>query len=222
MKLLKFTAILIVLLVFILGVMGMSFYTGYQYAKAKYIPQIDELQDAWQSMVYQTITWQQVAYDQRDLAEMYKSGAEGWALSWAEDTEVLKGEISTLKQQLSVKPREIVVPLEDWNSLDELKAFLKEDDTDSHLYIIATEDGTVSFEGVCRNQAEHLREMAEAIGKRLETESLTRTEAIMYFDIGQELKPWGRHDICKARIGNEMWFVEPGTDKIFLAYYIPY
>lgn len=67
-----------------------------------------------------------------------------------------------------------------------------------------------------------MRAHAEAIGKRLETESLTRTEAIMYFDMGHDLKAWDRHDICKARIGNEIWFIEPSTDLVFLAYYIPY
>lgn len=117
--------------------------------------------------------------------------------------------------------KEVPQESEDWDSIEELKAFLEADDTDSHSYYTANEQGVISFVGICRVKAEQLRDNAEAIGKRLETESLTRTEAIAYFDIGQKLKPWDRHDVCKARIGNEMWFVEPSTDELFLAYYIP-
>jgi len=222
MKCLKFTGIFIVLALFVLGVIAMSFYTGYQYAKTRYLPQIDSIWDSYGALATNYRDMKATADYWEWQAVCYKSGAEVWASDYVRDTQALKDEISLLKEQLNSKPKEVTIPLEDWASLDELKEFLKEDNTDRHTILIANEKGEVFLDGRCRVKAEQLRDNAFAIGKRLETESLTRTEAIMYFDIGQKLSPWDRHEVCKALIGNEIWFVEPSSDQIFMAYYIPY
>lgn len=210
MKLLKFTAVFVALLIFVSSIMGMSYYVGYQTAKAKYIPQIDSLWESYNALAFNYSEMKNTADYWEWQAGRYKMGAEAWASDYTRDTQALKAEIDDLKEQLNTKPQEVVITPEDWDSLDELKAFLNN----------LPETGTTWF--TCRPIAEELRDSAEAIGKRLETESLTRTEAILYFDMGQELKPWDRHEVCKALIGNEMWFVEPSTHKLFLAYYIPY
>ena len=112
--------------------------------------------------------------------------------------------------------KEIIIPLEDWNSLDEVKAFLEQDDSDRHLYLISGEP----FSGQCENKAFTLEDRAEAIGKRLETETLTRTEYIIYYGNDGGLNAWDRHMLCKALIDNDVWFVEPENDEIWLAFYL--
>ena len=108
--------------------------------------------------------------------------------------------------------------LQDWNSLEELEFFLSVDDTDSHLYLIANADGIVYFNNQCEDRAFNLRDRAEVVGKRLETEILDRHEYHKWY--GVWLKPNHYHVINKALIGNEWHYVDPETDEHWLALYL--
>lgn len=239
MKLFKFLAISGIFTIFMLSVIGMSFCAGTQYAKNE----INKLKEDNNNLVISLndtetkykdfqLAWQHAAWHYNSQAEsLYQENERLNQLLMTGKTYTLDYEFSddwvTGRRYKVITPEPITIikevqkPLFDWNSLDELKTFLKEDDTDSHSYFIANEDGEVLLDGRCRVKAEQLRNNAEVIGKRLETESLTRLEYIVYYDKKWEYGRWDRHDICKARIGNLVYFVEPQNDKVWLAYYIP-
>jgi len=109
--------------------------------------------------------------------------------------------------------------LHDWNSVEELKTFLEQDDTDRHINLIAGADGIIRFDGQCEDRAFQLRDRAEAIGKRLETEILDRNEYYKWYRVWIPTNTY--HVINKGVIGdNEWWYVEPSTDKIWLGVYL--
>jgi hypothetical protein len=114
--------------------------------------------------------------------------------------------------------------INDWGSVSDLKAFLSSDDTNEWLHLKADTNGNVDLNGRCEVYAYQLRSRAELNGYRLETEILSKSDAIMYqqflkFD-AQLLATNDSHMINKAIIGNEIWFIEPQNDKIWLAYYL--
>ena len=108
----------------------------------------------------------------------------------------------------------------DWESLDELKAWLEED-TPS-VILIADSSGRVSFDGQCEDTAISARDRAHASGKWLETEILTRQECIRYRAyVGSNpyrMRHGGGHYINKAVIGNAVYYVNVITDKVWFAY----
>ncbi len=113
----------------------------------------------------------------------------------------------------------------DFSSVDELKTFLAKDDSDTHTIFIADENGYIYFNNSCEDGAFQLRNNAFAEGKRIETEILTKQECIKYYKkLGLSyadvyyMNIQDSHMICKAIIGNEIWYIEPSTDKIVLAY----
>ena len=113
------------------------------------------------------------------------------------------------------------VQLSDWESVEELNTFL--DLSIIRLVFISGD----SFDGQCEDAAFALRDAAERQGKRLETEILTRAECYRYqehLDIPYEmiwaLRQNDGHVICKAVIGNEIWFIEPSNDNYWLAYFL--
>ena len=116
---------------------------------------------------------------------------------------------------------EIPVDLTDWSSLEELQNFLDKDDTDEVLVLVANPaTGLIVFNGQCGDRAFNLRARASQIGKRLETEALTRDEYIKYYGEDGGLGENDGHYINKAVIGNMVYFVEPSTDYVWLVYYL--
>jgi len=114
--------------------------------------------------------------------------------------------------------------LSPFSSVDELEQFLLGDDTDIHIFLTADSDGVVTYDGQCEDFAFQLRDRAKEIGKLLETETMTKAECVKYRQyIDEDISVLGANDghyINKAVIGNEVWFVEPGNDRIWLAYYL--
>uniref|UniRef100_A0A6M3IUS2 Uncharacterized protein n=1 Tax=viral metagenome TaxID=1070528 RepID=A0A6M3IUS2_9ZZZZ len=110
----------------------------------------------------------------------------------------------------------------DWESVDELKAWLEYDD--APLILIANKDGVVSFNGQCEDTAFEARNRAYEIGKWLDTEILSRAESIKYRQhISGDVYSLGVNDghyLNKAVIDNEVWFVQADTDTIWLGYYL--
>jgi hypothetical protein len=116
--------------------------------------------------------------------------------------------------------REIEVPirLKDWDSLEQLEEFLKNDDTDQHIILTADSGGKVNFNGQCEDYALQLRDRAMTIGRYLSVEILDPKEYEKWY--GLPLKSNDYHAICMARIGNEFWYIEPQTDKHWLALHL--
>ena len=109
------------------------------------------------------------------------------------------------------------VGLSDWESVEELKTFLEEDNTDSKVYLVPKKVGnawvfdlTMNYD--CEDRAFHLRDVAESKGKRLSVELLYHTE---YFRWYGRVSKYRYHAINKAFIGNEVRFVDPETDRIW-------
>lgn len=110
---------------------------------------------------------------------------------------------------------EVPVKLADWESSDELKAFLKEDGTDRHVFLKANDNGTVSFLGQCEDFAIQLRDNAMVKGKYLSITSLSSDEYYKWY--GKTLSANTYHAINMARILNEFWYIEPANDRCWKA-----
>jgi hypothetical protein len=138
--------------------------------------------------------------------------------------EIVEVEVTVVKEVIKEviveKLVEVYKPLSDWDSLAELEAFLSQDTTDSHIYLIADENGVVKLTGNCEEVAFQLQGRAYEIGKRLDTEILTYAEYIKYCGTDGGMRINDGHYINKAVVGNEVWFVEPQSDKVWLAYYL--
>jgi hypothetical protein len=139
------------------------------------------------------------------------------------EKEVIK-EVPTIQEVEVIREVEKIIyrPLEDWQSVDELKAWLESDD--APLILRVDENGVINFNGQCEDVAFRARDRAYDIGKRLDTEILTRQECIKYKQyLPGDVYSLGANDghyLNKAVIGNEVWFVQVDTDTIWLAYYL--
>jgi len=125
-------------------------------------------------------------------------------------------------------PVEVQVPvaLSDWADIEELVAFLRDDDTDSHLVLRANSSGVMSLGGTCEDLALQLRDRAMAQGKYLSVVALPPAEYLKWQPVveawqGKSPGPFDYHAICMAKIGdNEFWYIEPDTDEVWLALYL--
>jgi len=108
----------------------------------------------------------------------------------------------------------IKVETKDWVSLEELEEFLDNDDTDEVLVFTAN----ATFNSSCEERAFQLRKRAFDIGKRLETEDLTPAEYKKWY--GDTIASDRLHAICKAIIGNEVWYIEPADDRHWIGAYL--
>jgi len=135
----------------------------------------------------------------------------------------LEPQIVYVTQNITI---EVPLVLSDWNSIEELKTFLTNDTSDSHVYL-TIDNSVTSFNGICEHRAFKLRDNALEIGKRLDTEILTKEECFKYQEylgfstqILNELPDINGHYIVKAIVGNEIWFIEPSNDNVWLGYYL--
>ncbi len=121
---------------------------------------------------------------------------------------------------------EVSKMLSDWNNVEELKTFLAQDNTDSSIFVKFYFGREIKLGGFCEDFAVQLQNRAYEIGKRLDTEILAYDEYNKYYGVGKINPGVGTlgindgHAINKAIVGNEVWFIEPQTDKIWLAYYL--
>ena len=106
--------------------------------------------------------------------------------------------------------------LEDWQSVEQ---FLAMDNTDSKVVFVADNDGVIRLNGQCEDVAFQLRTRAETYGKRLETEALTKSEVLRYYG-HTDMYYYDLHVVCKAIIGNEIWYIEPSNDKVWFRCYL--
>jgi hypothetical protein len=113
------------------------------------------------------------------------------------------------------------VQLKPFVSVDELDKFLSSDNTNLGLEskqaknIQADSSGTVNFGGDCEDYAAQLQRRAAAIGKLLDTETLTPPEYYLYYH--KSIPENEKHRINKADIGNFSYYIEPQTDRYWIA-----
>lgn len=116
---------------------------------------------------------------------------------------------------------EVYRSLSDWLSIEELDDFLRTDNINDIRILVANQDGIINLNGQCEDFAFQLRERAESIGKRLDTEILNIYDYQRWYgNRPNNITAYDGHYICKAVIGNEVWFVEPSDDSRWLAYYL--
>jgi len=97
---------------------------------------------------------------------------------------------------------------------EELADFLKADNTDSKVFLRPDKDGRFVFANQCEDRAFQLRDNARKANYYVETEALERHE---YFKWYGKWIPEGRHHmICKAFVGNDVWYIEPSSDKYWI------
>jgi hypothetical protein len=115
--------------------------------------------------------------------------------------------------------KEVPAVLSDWGTLEELEAFLAEDNTNNHIYLTAGGDGVVQLKGQCEDAAIQLMDNAAIAGKRLSFVPLAPSEYKKWYGVYPGANAY--HVICGALVGsNEFYYIEPSTDKIWLAQYL--
>ena len=97
--------------------------------------------------------------------------------------------------------KEIPMMGKEFESLEALTQFLEIDDTESHvlLYPIEGSDGRIPLDGTCDYYALQLQRLALEAGHLMSTEIVNKN-----------------HMINCAVIGNEIYFIEPQTDEVWL------
>jgi hypothetical protein len=107
----------------------------------------------------------------------------------------------------------------DFQSVEELKEFLSQDNTNNHIYLKANSSGVVRLDGVCNEEFMQLRDRAQEKGKYLGICIVSRLE---YYKITHRIMDEGQyHTMAMAIIGREYYLIEPKTDEIWLAYRMP-
>lgn len=109
--------------------------------------------------------------------------------------------------------------LRDFQSLDDLKAWLAQDDTNEWIILKPQgPDGEIVFNDQCEDFALQLQRRAEKAGYRLSFYPMDREE---YFQMFGVWLPVGKtHAMNLAIIGNEIYLIEPQTDEVWLYGYL--
>jgi len=125
-----------------------------------------------------------------------------------------------VKEEMPVEVEKIVnvpITLRDWDSVAQLKQFLAQDRTDKTVVSQTGYNGKEYYP--CYTHATMLRDNALRAGFYLETEILTQEECYSFRDyVVCDPETTQKHDVCKARIKDEIWLVEPQSDSVWFAY----
>jgi hypothetical protein len=113
-------------------------------------------------------------------------------------------------------PVEALAGLAEFESLPKLQEFVN--DYCPTIRLQADESGQIQINNQCEDIAIGLRDKALKVGRLLETEILIQSEVLKYYPA--EFRPDAPHMICKAIIGNEVYFIEPATRTVWMAYYL--
>ena len=115
--------------------------------------------------------------------------------------------------------KEVPIKLENWESVEELKEFLDQDNPDIKILLIANEDGVVAFVDQCEDWAFQLIARAAEKGKRLIFVTINKGQYYQYYK--KPLSEGKVHALVGALVGdNELWYIEPTDDRHWLAFYL--
>jgi hypothetical protein len=109
---------------------------------------------------------------------------------------------------------EIPRELREFENVNALHDWLEQDTSTDVLVIVSGEP----FNGQCENLAFQLRDSAISSGYLIETEIMSYQDFVTHFGNTGGMSPVDSHCLCKTIIGNNVWFVEPSTDEVWLAY----
>ena len=118
--------------------------------------------------------------------------------------------------------KEVPLVLEDWDSVEELEAFLLVDNPEGMVYLKPNADGVTIIGGWCEDRAMNLRDAAAVAGKNIEVTGMKRDEWEYWWPKIESLNAMTmgcnqEHALCSAIIRNEWWYIEPSTDEIWWA-----
>ncbi len=139
-------------------------------------------------------------------------------------TEVKEIEVPVVIEKIVEVENTIEVPIDTkpFNNLDELNQFMIQDNTDRLVILYSDKNGNINFTGICKETAYQLRDNAKRAGYDIETEILSREDAIKYqqYIDGNvySLNYNDGHYINKAIIDNQVYFISPENDKVWLVY----
>lgn len=108
--------------------------------------------------------------------------------------------------------REVPMELRDFASVDELIEWLVKDKTDEMLIL------TFNNGGVCEDYALRLQENGIEAGYKISFQVLYDKQFYQHY--GKHLKRGTYHAVNAVIIGNELWYIEPQSDEIWLAAYL--
>lgn len=115
--------------------------------------------------------------------------------------------------------KEVPIKTENWESAEELKAFLEQDNPDNGIFLIANKDGEVFFGDQCEDWAFQLIDRAAEKGKRLIFVTINKGQYYQYYQ--KPLSEGKVHALVGALVGdNEIWYIEPADDRCWLAFYL--
>ena len=132
----------------------------------------------------------------------YLAGKLAEAITYAQTVRIVE-----VEKRIMIEPK-------NWVSLVELEEFLDGDNTNEVLVFTAN----ATFNSSCEDRAFQLRKRAFDIGKRLEMEAITPAEYKKWYD--DTIASNKLHAICKAIIGNDVWYIEPADDRHWIGAYL--
>ena len=127
--------------------------------------------------------------------------------------EIVK-EVEVIKQVEVVK--EVPIKLRHFESVQELKDWLQQ--VDKRIPLRANSEGIIHLRGVCEDVAMCLQDRAIEDGYKMSIEVLSRDEYHRWY--GEWLDEGRLHVVNSTIIGNEFWFIDFSSDKVWLAAYL--
>lgn len=127
--------------------------------------------------------------------------------------EVVK-EVEVIKEVEVVK--EVPIKLRHFESVQELKDWLQQ--VDGQIRLRANSDGIIHLRGACEDVAMYLQDRAIEDGYKMSIEVLSRDEYHRWY--GDWLDEGRLHAVNSTIIGNEFWFIDFSSDKVWLAAYL--
>ena len=123
-------------------------------------------------------------------------------------------EVEVIKEVEVVK--EVPIKLRHFESVQELKDWLRQ--VDGRIRLRANSEGIIHLRGVCEDVAMCLQDRAIEDGYKMSVEMLSRDEYRKWY--GEWLNEGRMHAVNSAITGNEVWFIDFSSDKVWLAAYL--
>ncbi len=129
------------------------------------------------------------------------------------EVEVIK-EVEVVREVEVIK--EVPVKLRNFESVQELKDWLQQ--VDRRIRLKANSEGIIQLQGVCEDVAMYVQDRAIEDGYKMSIEVLSKDEYHRWY--GEWLNEGRLHAVNSAITGNEFWFIDFSSDKVWLAAYL--
>lgn len=108
--------------------------------------------------------------------------------------------------------------LRDFNSIDELKAWLIQDTTNNSLVLKPNKEGIIKFNERCEEFALQLQNNALSDGFKMSFAVMSRID--YYNKFNEWIKPGTLHAVNLVIIGNDVYLIEPQKDEFWKIAYL--